>query len=151
KIHIGTEHENPVTLYSHDAHRRKGKLIWAIHVAREGKYEIRLNHWPEESGKRIVENGNGNKELPVEQANLLLGTLDSARQVTPDMTTAKFVMNLKAGETAIQTSLDLKNSDNTLSTRCVYVEYLGEPNEEALQDYASVDPDMYLRKIMKNK
>lgn len=84
------------------------------------------------------------KDLPVEKASLSVGNLDSARRVTPDMTTAKFTMDLKAGTTYIQTSLLLEDS-KTLRTNVVYVEYLGKPNEKAIQNYAAVSPDEVLR------
>ncbi len=105
EIYIGTEYENPLTLYSHDAHSRHGKKIWVIHVERDGEYEVRLNRWPEESGKRIVENGAGDNEVPIESANLKIGNIELAQEVSAEMSSAIFVVNLKAGTTCLETWL----------------------------------------------
>lgn len=144
EIYIGTEHENPVTLYSHDAYSRSGKKIWVIQVARDGKYEVRLNRWPEESGKRIVENRAGDKILPIESASLTVGNIDLTREVTADMTSAKFVVSLKSGTTCLASSLNLVDDGKTIRTDCVYVEYLGDPGEESAGNYFPSVPDEVL-------
>jgi len=151
EIYIGTEYENPVTLYSHDAHSRNGKKIWVLNVARNGKYEVRLNRWPEESGKRIVENGVGDKEIAIISASLKVGNIDLTQEITKDMTSAKFVVNLKAGTTCLETSLNLKDDGKTLRTDCVYVEYLGKSGTEKTGDYIPSVPDEVLRKNYKQK
>jgi len=112
---------------------------------------VRLNRWPEESGKRIVENGAGDKELPVESACLTVGNIDLTREVTADMTSAKFVVNLKAGTTCLQTSLNLEDAGKTLRTGCVYVKYLGEPGTEETGEYFPSVPDEVLRKNYRQK
>jgi hypothetical protein len=145
EIYIGSKHENPVTLYSHDAHSRNGKKIWVVQVARDGKYEVRLNRWPEESGKRIMENGAGDRELPVKSASLTIGSIDLTRDVTVDMTSAKFVVDLKAGTTCIETSLSLGEKGKTLRTDCVYVEYVGEADVASAGNYVPSVPDQVLR------
>jgi arylsulfatase A-like enzyme len=145
EIYIGSKHENPVTLYSHDAHSRNGKKIWVVQVARDGKYEVGLNRWPKESGKRIIENGAGDRELPVNSASLTIGSIDLTKEVTADMTSAKFVVDLKAGTTCIETSLSLGEKGKTLRTDCVYVEYVGEADVASDGNYKPSVPDQVLR------
>ncbi len=151
EIYIGTEHENPVTLYSHDAYSRSGKKIWVIQVARDGKYEVRLNRWPEESGKRIVENRAGDKILPIESASLTVGNIDLTREVTADMTSAKFVVSLKSGTTCLASSLNLVDDGKTIRTDCVYVEYLEDPGEESAGNYLPSVPDEVLNHNYRQK
>jgi len=144
-ISVGTDHENPVTLYSHDAHSRPGQTIWVIDVARDGKYEIRLNRWPEESGKRMVENAAGDKEVPIVGAELVLGNIRLLKPVTPDMTSAIFTVSLKAGTTCIQTSLHLEQEGRTSRTDCVYIKYVGSTDPGSLAEYEPSVPDEILR------
>jgi len=150
-IYIGTEHENPITLYSHDAFSRNNEKIWVINVARDGKYEIRLNRWPKESGKRIVENRAGNEELPIKTAFLKVGNIVNTQRIDKNMTTTKFVLDLKEGSTCIQTSLAMQEGDKAARTDCVYVEYLGEPDNDELKNYIPSKPDFVLEKDYKQK
>lgn len=145
EISVGTPYENPVKLYSHDAHTRHGEKIWVINVSRAGKYEVRLNRWPEESGKRIVENRAGNKEVEVENAWLKIGNIAQSKKVNQKMTTAKFEVNLRSGTTCFQTAINLPIKDKTLTTQCVYVSYVGEADEEKLKYYVPSVPDKLLK------
>jgi len=149
-IYIGSEHENPVTLFSHDSYSRSGQRIWVINVARDGKYEIKLNRWPEETGKRIVENRNGDKDISIVSAELTIGNINLVQDVTTDMTTASFTVHLKAGKSCIQTSLHLEEG-KTSRTDCVYIKYLGEADSELIKDYHRSDPDEILRKNFTQK
>lgn len=151
EIYIGSEYENPVTLYSHDAHSRTGKKIWVINVARDGKYEVRLNRWPEESGKRIVENMAGDKELPVISAELSIGNINKILDVTPEMTSASFIVDLKAGTTCLHSSLHMAEEGKTSRTDCVYVKYLGEADASSVAKYTPSVPDDVLRQNYKQK
>lgn len=144
-MYIGSENENPVTLYAHDAHSRNGKKIWVVKVDRDGRYELRLNRWPEESGKRIVENQNGDMDLPVKSAGLTIGNIKLTKEVTPEMYTAKFMVDLKAGTTCVETELLLEGEGKSLRTDCVYVEYLGESDSESLKSYKPSVPDQVLK------
>ena len=145
KIHVGTSHENPVKLYAHDAHSRNGKKIWVVNVSKAGKYEIRLNRWPEESGKKIVENREGDKELKVENAWLKVGNVERSAKVGKNMTAVKFEVDLKAGTTCFQTAFNLEEDGKTLSTECIYVNYLGEADEKNLINYVASVPDKLLK------
>jgi len=144
EIYIGTEHENPVTLYSHDSYSRGGEKIWVVNIARDGKYEISLNRWPEESGKRMTENAEGNIDLPIKTAFLKVGNMERTKEITKDMTTAKFVIDLKAGTTCLHTALKMNEEGRTVRTDCVYVEYLGHSAPD--RTYISSVPEEVLRK-----
>jgi arylsulfatase A-like enzyme len=144
-MYIGSKHENPVTLYAQDAHRRKGKLIWVVKVAKDGEYKIRMNRWPDESGKKIVENRNGDQNFPVTTASLWIGNLSLTKTVTKEMRSAEFVVNLKAGETCIETALNLEDG-KLLPAAYVYVKYQGSGERSKLDKYIPSDPDSILKK-----
>ncbi len=146
EIAIGTEHENPVNLNAHDSYTRNGKNIWVVDVVRDGKYEIKLNHWPAESGKRIVENISGDIDLPIVSADLTVGNINRTAEVTSEMKSANFKVDLKAGTTCLQTYFNLKETDKTIRTECVYVEYLGEPDPKELVKYHASVPFDVLKK-----
>lgn len=146
EIYIGSEHENPVTLYSHDSYSRNGEKIWVINVARQGKYEFCLNRWHRESGKRMVENPAGNESIPIKTAWLKIGNIEREIEISPDMKSAKFVVGLKAGTTCLQTALRFAEGNKMSSTNCVYVEYLGESDGISLVQYEPAIPDELLRK-----
>ena len=150
-MYIGTEHEDPVVLYQHDSHSRKGKSVWVIKVAREGRYEFRVNRWPDESGKKIVENKKGDQELPVESASLTIGNINQQKAVTRDMISAIFTVDLKAGLTCLETSLNLAKKGETLGTGYVYVRYLGDGDKENIAKYVPSIPDKVLRENFQQK
>lgn len=79
RIIVGTSHENPVVLCSHDLHTysdipswnqtlvREAKGAsgkWLLTVAKSGNYEIRLMRWPTESSLKIGEAASDSKPLP---------------------------------------------------------------------------------------
>jgi len=150
EIHVGSEHENPTTLYAHDSYSRNGQNIWVVHVDRDGKYEINLSRWPVESGKRIVENKQGDQDLPIISAELTAGNITENMAITPEMTSAGFLVNLKAGTTCIHSSL-LLSGGGKLRTECVYVRYLGEADPGTLSAYIPSVPDDVLRKSYTQK
>lgn len=150
-IYIGTEYENPVTLYSHDAFSRNNEKIWVINVARDGKYKIRLNRWPEESGKRIVENKDGSKDLPIKTAILKVGNIEKIVEINKNMTSAKFVLDLKKGSTCLHTSLKMLSEDKAARTDCVYVNYLGESDYDEMKKYIPSRPDFVLENNYEQK
>ncbi len=151
EIYLGSEHENPVTLYSHDSYSRNGEQIWVVNIVKDGKYEIKLNRWPEESGKRIVENLKGDQELPIISANLTVGNTNLSHPISQVMTSANFIVNLKKGTTCIQTSFQTVAGVKTGRTECVYVQYVGDPDNSKLADYSPSDPDKILRQDFKPK
>jgi arylsulfatase A-like enzyme len=144
EIHIGAEQENPVRLNSHDAFSRQGENIWVVNVQRDGKYEITLNRWPEESGKRIVENRDGDQDLPVEYARLKVGNIDLTEPVTSDITNKTFVVSLKSGTTCLHTSFVLKDNGQKLPALRVNIEYMGDASQLDLINYVPSIPELLL-------
>jgi len=145
RICIGSEYENPVTLYSHDSFSRQGKRVWVINVDRDGRYEFNVNKWRQESGKRMIENGVGDKDLLLKSAWLKVGNIEREMEITPEMQSAKFTIDLKAGTTCIQACL--KSADGKASSaNCVYVNYLGESDGASSEKYIPSVPDDVLRK-----
>jgi arylsulfatase A-like enzyme len=132
--------------YFDDSFSRRGQRIWVINVARDGKYEVHLNRWNNESGKRMVENRAGDKDLPLKTAWLKIGNIEQQKEITEDMKSAKFTIDLKAGSTCLQTALKFADEGRTSSTNCVYVEYLGESDGNSLAQYIPAIPDDLLRK-----
>lgn len=151
KIYIGSEHENPVTLYSHDAHTRKGEKVWVIEVARDGKYEVTLNRWPKESGKRIVENRAGDKENKVENVYFKTGNIQRMANVDNKTASVTFNINLKAGTTCFTFGFKLQGSDKTFGMGYVYVNYLGDGDGKVISQYIPSIPDRLLRDDYKQK
>ena len=145
EIHVGTPHENPVKMYAHDAHTRNGKKIWVVNVAKAGEYTVSLNRWPEESGKRIVENRAGDKEVAVESAWLKIGNIEKSAKVDKQMTNVQFEVDLKAGTTCFETAFKLTGEEKTLRTECIYVSYEGETTEKNLSNYVASVPDQLLK------
>lgn len=144
-IHIGSKYENPVSLYPHDAHLREGRHIWVVNVEREGRYMIRMNRWPEESGKRIVENQKGDKDLPLETASLVIGNIRLTKPVTSEMRSVDFEADLKAGTTCITTSFQQKGKPGATGSSWLYVNYKGSTTKASLAKYIPSVPDRLLK------
>ncbi|MGQ1785359.1 arylsulfatase [Saccharicrinis sp. GN24d3] len=151
QIYIGSEHENPTCLYSHDSFSRQGKRVWVLHVDRDGEYEFKVNKWRQESGKRMVENKTGDKDLPLKTAWLKVGNIEREMEITPDMQSATFTVNLKAGTSCIQACLKYREKGKRTSANCVYVNYLGESDGEISENYIPANPDDVLRKNYEQK
>ncbi|PXX25426.1 arylsulfatase [Arenibacter sp. ARW7G5Y1] len=151
KMYVGSEHENPVTLYSHDAHTRNGEKIWTVKVARDGRYEVEVNRWPKESGKKIKENGKGEMEDAIGTAFLKVGNIEQTVQLDGKMTSAKFVVDLKAGVTCFQSSFRFKGSDKVGGAGFVYVDYMGAGDAQKISEYVPSVPDDLLRKGYEQK
>lgn len=144
-IHIGSRYENPVLLYPHDAHLRDGKHIWVIKVEREGRYSIRMNRWPDESGKRIVENQKGDKDLPLEAASITIGNIQVTKPVTGNMRSVDFEVDLKAGITCITTYFKQKDKGGATGPAWLYVSYKGNAAQTNLVKYIPSIPDRLLK------
>lgn len=146
EIYVGTFYENSVTLNIQDAHTRDGKKIWVVHIARDGKYEIKVNRWPQESGKRMVEDRSGNKDLPIVSVDLTVGNIYLRHEIKREMTSAKFIVDLKEGTTCFETCLNFEDGIKTGQTECIYVKYIGEPDSNELAKYIPTIPNEVLRK-----
>lgn len=169
-IVIGTEHENPAILYSHDALRSDDGMVWSVRVEEAGIYEFSLYRWPIESGRKIVENQgptfrhsltptsdihtdrfgietSGSLTANIRGAHLAIGNQDRTAQVNETMTAATFTVHLKPG----QTSLRAWFSEGSQNHRANYVKVerigpsvTGDYNYEE-GAYKPVHPDEILR------
>ena len=115
-IYIGSDHENPATITSHDWHgaqvpwnhgairnAAKANGFWAIRIERDGTYRFELRRWPGELDKPInaaVERG---KAIDPKTARLKIADLDRSLPVKPGDKGIVFKADLKAGETTMQT------------------------------------------------
>jgi arylsulfatase A-like enzyme len=72
---------------------------WAVEVAKDGKYEIVVSRWPEFT------------KLPMDATNVRLSIQDQeqSKKVASTDTTARFEIDLKQGQTMLQTYLDSKD------------------------------------------
>jgi hypothetical protein len=150
-IYIGTKYENPTILYHQDAHMRQGNCIWVVKAAKDGKFEVRVNRWPDESGKRIVENRMGDQDQPIESVSLTVGNIHERKEVTKDMKSVIFTVNIKAGLTCLETSLNVNGSKSKPPAGYVYVNYIGNEEQQNLSKYVPSDPNKLLRDHYKEK
>jgi arylsulfatase A-like enzyme len=145
EIIIGSEKENPSTLYSHDAHSKNRDRVWVIHVEKDGEYKFKAFRWPEESNKRIAENREGDINPDINQAHLSIGNSQSAVDVTQDMKFARFLIHLKAGTTCMQAWFSEKNNTKKLGAQFVSAAWLGPADPAALDRYRPSNPDRLLK------
>lgn len=128
RIKLGDSHANPATLTCHDWHAgsvpwnqnhiRSGLMSngpWMVQVVRGGKYKITLRRWPSE------------RPGPIEAvtAKLKIGGNEVEKKVSPDAESVTFEVELKAGDTELQSWLTTPKG----KTRGAYyaeVERLGE-------------------------
>ncbi len=142
---IGSEHENPTPLYSHDAHSVGRRKVFVIDVARDGRYAFRLFRWPQEAQKTIGENAAGEQNFPVRLAHLTIGNLEQTSPVAADDRFVEFSVPLKSGTTCLQAWFQDDTAENLIFADFVYVERLGPADPQALETYRSSDPDELLR------
>jgi len=142
---VGSKYENPVTLYSHDAHRKGRDSIWVIQVEKDGKYEIRASRWPQESNKRVAENRNGDKLIDIDKAGLRVGNIETSTDVTSEIKSARFILNLKAGSTCLQGWFSGSQLGRKFQAEFVSVERLGPADPEAVERYRASEPDRLLK------
>jgi hypothetical protein len=116
-----------------------------VKVATDGKYEVRVNRWPDESGKRIRDNRVGDEDQPIESVSLTVGNIQQTKEVMKDMKSVIFNVDIKAGLTCFETSLNLKDSKNKPPTGYVYVKYIGNAEQANLKTYVPSVPDKLLR------
>ena len=138
RIQIGTQHENPTILTSHDWLTDKGGVPWnhgairsgqistgwwALNVANAGKYRITLRRWPSYTKTAIsagMEAGppvpgtkayreTPGKALPIVQAQLQIADLIQEQDVSSDATGVTFEVELKKGPAELKTTFTLKD------------------------------------------
>jgi arylsulfatase A-like enzyme len=125
RIVVGTSHESPTLLspcewfdvfIDQGAQVRRGEAksgAWHVQVASGGAYEVSLRRWPVEADASIcaglpeVTLADGKlpagKALPVASARLKVGAQDVRMPVTPQDKAVTFTVELKPGDTEIQT------------------------------------------------
>ena len=145
EIIIGSDRENPSTIYSHDAHSKNSNRIWIINAEQDGKYEFKISRWPDAANKRISENKDGNLAFAVKQAHLTIGNIQSVVDGTLDMKFAKFVVHLKAGTTCLQAWFSEDKTNRNIGADFVYVKRLGPADPIAVGKYHASDPDQILK------
>ncbi|TWU43521.1 Arylsulfatase [Novipirellula aureliae] len=120
-IHLGSEAQNPLMLYSSDwqgdyadninnlvAGDRIGS--WDVSVEQPGMYEFTLSRWHPASGLALTESikdarGRGRGAIPVKQARLKIGAFDQTVSTTADQTDVKFRVELPKGNHKVETWL----------------------------------------------
>lgn len=121
EIIIGSDHDNPSTIYSHDWHGKAvpwnqgqvkaamgGNGFWAIEVDRDATYEFELRRWPQRINKPInglvaTESKGGKRIINVTSARLQIAGFDATKAVKADDTAVVFRTKLKAGKKKMQT------------------------------------------------
>ncbi len=128
---IGNQAQNPTTLYCHDWHTEatspwqqhhirigyKDNGYWLVKVEEDGEYEIKLRRWPAESGLALhdkapirparegtsVTASKAGISLPITEAKISIQGVEESVKVNEGDPYAKFTVNLKKGETQLQT------------------------------------------------
>lgn len=165
-IIIGNEHENPSTIYAHDALRSEEGLVWALDVDQEGLYEFHLYRWPIESGRRIVENEGPTFRhnlsptstlqddrfrietdadpgtAAINTAYLTIGNQERQAEVNPDMRAVSFLVYLKPGQTALKAWF---SGDKNYRANYVHIRRIGPAVSQDTTGYQAVHADQILR------
>ena len=126
RIHLGDPREPVAQLHPHDwqvgqqrecswhqNHVRNGHMgqgSWYVEVQRAGRYEFELRRWP-----RHVD-----EPLEATAARVAVGPVEDAREVSAHESAARFVLELEAGPTTVQTWLSLEDG----SERGAYFVYV---------------------------
>ncbi len=128
---VGSTQQNPTTLYCHDWHTEKTSPWqqhhirigykdnghWLVKVAEDGLYEFKLRRWPEESGLALhdkapirpaIEGTSASesvlgRSLPIVGAEISIQGIEKSVEVKEGDPYAKFQIELKKGETQLQT------------------------------------------------
>lgn len=145
EIIIGSDRENPATLYSHDAHSKNSRKIWVINIELDGEYEFKISRWPEEADKRISENNDGDIDFDLGQAHLLIGNTGINADANPDKKRVEFIVHLKAGTTCLEAWFSSNRQKRKLGADFVSVKRLGPEDPAAAAKYRASDPDRILK------
>ena len=138
RIVVGTKHENPSRLSSHDwlttqkvvpwnqqsvRAGKKGTGFWALRVAEAGTYRVTLLRWPKESGKKITESVASGEPVPglvayreepgvalkVKKATLSFADFKETKPVTDQDVGISFEVEFPAGELDLHCDFELKD------------------------------------------
>ncbi|MHC4666309.1 MAG: arylsulfatase [Planctomycetota bacterium] len=132
EIIVGSDHENPATLTSHDWHAhgpwnqeqirqgQKHNSYWVVEVARDAEYEIELRRWPKEAEAAITAAIEGGEAISAQKARLKIAHFDQTKQIPEDAKAITFRTQLKAGKTRLQTWF-IDGEDESRGAYYVYV------------------------------
>ena len=143
RVILGSESENPTLLTACEwldifvdqqvqirrGIRRNGR--WYLTVAESGTYEFELRRWPRESGLKLAEGCPATRvtdgqyvegqALPISQARIQVGQVAETSSAGPDGESIKFVVDLQAGNTQLQTWMLTAENDELCGAYYVYV------------------------------
>jgi len=142
---IGSDRENPLTLYSHDAHSKDRDRIWVIDVEQDGAYRFRLYRWPRESNKRINENREGDEAFAYDMGRLRIGNFETSSGISSDGTHTVVEAHIKAGSTCLEAWFSDSETAKTAGAEFVLVERLGSSDPSEVFSYKPSDPDSLLK------
>ena len=138
RIVLGSSHENPSRLSSHDwlttqrvvpwnqqsvRAGKSGTGHWAVTVAEAGTYHITMLRWPKETGKKITESiapgapveglfayrEEPGVALAITEAVLTIGDVHESKPVTDSDVGITFEVKLEAGETELHCDFKLRD------------------------------------------
>jgi hypothetical protein len=145
EIIIGSDRENPATLYSHDTHSKENRRIWIINVEKAGEYQFKISRWPEEADKRISENKDGDIDFNLHEAHLLIGNTGIKASAKPDKKSVEFIVHLKAGTTCLEAWFTDNKKKRKLGADFISVNLLGPGEPAAVAKYRASNPDWILK------
>ncbi len=118
-IHIGTEHQNPLMLYSSDWLGTYADGVWnlvegddtgrwTVKVKQPGTYRISLYRWPPASETPLdapydVEGRQEGGELPISLARLKVGDIERTKKARSGAAKVEFTVELQKGPNSIET------------------------------------------------
>ena len=141
-IHIGSDHENPVTLTPCDwrdvfldqqaqVRRMKKNGVWTLFVERTGQYEIALRRWPTEADLPITAAAPEYKAVdgvylpgdafPVTGAKLNVGGFEETKPVNSAAREITFDVSLKRGPLDLKTALLDAKANEICGAYYVYI------------------------------
>jgi len=142
-IIIGSDRENPTTLYAHDAHPY-GKSTWVLNVAREGAYEIGLRRWLKPADKPISEIENAKPAGNLTEGHLVIGNRDVSQPIEHEFNSLIFTVHLKAGQTCMQAWFTRNTSSRPVTARYIDVKRIGPADPVKLAGYTGTHPRSFL-------
>ncbi len=135
---IGSDHENPVTLSSHDWHTEAAQSawdqsqirdgpatrgFWEVTIDRPGRYQFTLRRWPKEAPETSL----STDRIKPSVATIEIGDKLARKDVTADQSEVSFEFDLEAGPQRITTTLsegaDIK-PENSMGAYYLYAERL---------------------------
>jgi len=146
EIIIGSDKENPSTLYSHDAY---GRRVWVLRAEKDGKHEFKLSRWPAGAYKRISENKNGETDFQAKKTHLNIGRIYTFAHISEEQKYAASEIHLKAITTCLQAWFE-DNSQRIVSADVIDIERLGLADPVAVPKYQPINPHRTLKEQIKS-